>query len=473
MPPALIIIDLQNDFISPEGILKKDHIPPNEILSHLKRVCAAFKDKKHPIVTVRSEYIVNEAEQKDSGRPVRYLQLPPGDKYRDVRMNDEFLSSTHLGRRKFCVPGSEGANFPQAVEDLIDEFSDLVITKNWYSAFTETKLHAWLQGKEVGNGPLYFAGVTANGCVMASATDAFFLGYQVNCVLDCIGGLNRKKAKSAFKRIEKYCGMTISSNEAIEQAEDPSRQQHFKRILYLVNGSIPSWRVMMALSHKDLSYVRKRLLVLAKPRETRAPEFAAVNPRCKTPTFIDEDGTLLIESMAILQYLETYYQDSGEGVLVPNPQKEKAKHALTLQRFHESENLHYVFDDIELLLKHDDLSGSILKAVCDAYRGTLKELSLLEPYLAETAFFAGVTFSLADCAYYPCLAYCVHRGLDLTEEGFPNLARYYNEVFQIECAKDACPLKWNVPGKINLFEKAKELTKQMDEWAAMKAEEEE
>ena len=53
MPPALIIIDLQNDFIAPDGLFKKSHIPLGPIL---RPICQLFHDQGWPIVTICSEY---------------------------------------------------------------------------------------------------------------------------------------------------------------------------------------------------------------------------------------------------------------------------------------------------------------------------------------------------------------------------------------------------------------------------------
>ena len=53
MPPALIIIDLQNDFIAPDGLFKKSHIPLGPILRPIYQL---FHDQGWPIITIRSKY---------------------------------------------------------------------------------------------------------------------------------------------------------------------------------------------------------------------------------------------------------------------------------------------------------------------------------------------------------------------------------------------------------------------------------
>lgn len=71
---------------------------------------------------------------------------------------------------------------------------------------------------------------------------------------------------------------------------------------------------MIALAWRKIPYVSKRLKVMTEPKKTRSPEFALINPRCKTPTFVDSDGTIIIESMAILQYLERFFPDTPRKI---------------------------------------------------------------------------------------------------------------------------------------------------------------
>ncbi|KAH7175963.1 Isochorismatase-like protein [Dactylonectria macrodidyma] len=494
MAPGLIIIDLQNDFVSPTGTLGERHIPLSKLLPRLRTLCAVSKSRSLPIVAIRSEYTpVQNVERPNPTKPVRSLSRPLGDKYRTAPLNDDHLSGTNQGT--FCVPGSDGAGFPREVRQLVDEYCSTVITKGWYSAFTETSLHGWLQEHGVEHGPLFFAGVTANNCVLASLTDGFFHGYQVRAVSDCIASLNQKREKEAYKKITTYYGSVVSSSDAIVEVlglsatrdiESQARDEPViaspaqmpsepRRTLYWVNGSVPSWRVMMILAYKRLPYTARRLHVMTNPKETRAAEFKALNPRCKTPVLIDEDGMVITESMAICQYLETHYPESGDGPLMPDPRGEKKKHTHVLEKFFESENAHYIFDSIEFLFKKDP-SGAELEAAREAYENTLNELAFWEDHLAESAFISGHELSLADVAFYPSLAYMVHRGYAFENElprregddagdqgnesqgvGFPRLKEYYERVHALRCAHEACPIKWETPGKVNLFKQAREL----------------
>jgi glutathione S-transferase len=76
--------------------------------------------------------------------------------------------------------------------------------------------------------------------------------------------------------------------------------------LYWGSGSTPSWRVLLALLAKGLPYTSH--LISFSKRETRTPEFLALNPRGKVPTL--KDGELVLnESLAILAYLDRRYPE--------------------------------------------------------------------------------------------------------------------------------------------------------------------
>ena len=85
-------------------------------------------------------------------------------------------------------------------------------------------------------------------------------------------------------------------------------QSSHERTLYIGSGSPYSWRVWLALEHKQLPY---ELRVLSfSDGDLRKAEFAAVNPRCKVPV-LDDAGFAIYESAAIVDYLDDAYRDVG------------------------------------------------------------------------------------------------------------------------------------------------------------------
>lgn len=109
----------------------------------------------------------------------------------------------------------------------------------------------------------------------------------------------------------------------------------------------------------------------------------------------------------------------------------------------------------------------------------IKELEIWESVLEENeeAYLANTSeMTLADCAFYPILAYISHRGFDFTGlnesnadnglngsnadnglNGFTELKEYMTLMEQHESVKLACPQNWDKKGKINLFNKINNL----------------
>jgi glutathione S-transferase len=76
--------------------------------------------------------------------------------------------------------------------------------------------------------------------------------------------------------------------------------------VYWGSGSPYSWRVLLALEHKELPY-QSHLLQLAL-QEQKSPHMLAMNPRGRVPILKDGDY-VVFESLAVLYYLERKYPD--------------------------------------------------------------------------------------------------------------------------------------------------------------------
>ena len=72
--------------------------------------------------------------------------------------------------------------------------------------------------------------------------------------------------------------------------------------LYSYWRSTTSYRVRIALNLKGIEYESKSVDLVAGAQ--RAPDYAALNPVQGVPTLVLSDGTVLTQSMAILDYLD-------------------------------------------------------------------------------------------------------------------------------------------------------------------------
>ncbi|KAL8876191.1 MAG: hypothetical protein Q9192_008907, partial [Flavoplaca navasiana] len=399
MATALLLVDLQNDFLSLMGAMAHDnYLAKNPNLhSNISTAISHFRAQQCPITWIRSEYPATKL-------PPLWPTRPRGLRYAAVPMLDDYLASSHHGKRILCASGSSGAQLYPDLERL-RENGDEVFVKQYYSAFTNTGLAEYLMSNGIVN--VVIAGVSATNCVLAAAADAFFNEFEVFVLEDCVGASSEELKRKAMEKMRHY-GRVVSDLSYIPVTNGvgvglaPQQQQAQdeidKLVLYYVNGSIPSWRVMMMLAEYNIPCTPVRLKVMSKPKETRSAAFARINPRCKTPTLVDGHVTVT-ESMAILQYLERKYRrprsTSGEPKEDGKRDGEREEEVderengnswiTTLTRFHESEMAHFVFEDIELLFQPlSTLSTHHLDRVATAVSNTEAEMQHWEHYLASS-----------------------------------------------------------------------------------------
>ncbi|KAE9373808.1 Isochorismatase hydrolase [Stipitochalara longipes BDJ] len=355
---ALILVDLQADFLDH----KQDRPPlidPRPFGRLLPSLIRTFTARELPITWVQSAY-----SAVPHGTCFPFPGPPPSSELQNF---ESYLTSTHTSSR-FCTPGSSGAELLLSLATLKHPHHTS-IKKSWYSAFTETSLHETLQSSATTH--VYIAGVTTNTCVAATSVHARRHGYEVTVISDLVFSLKPETSQKALNTLTStpYNVLLCTTDQVPAQIDSSSGTKLPE--LYYVNGSIPSWRVMLVLSQKRVPYKATRLRIMTTPKETRSEEFLAINPRGKTPTFVDVDGTVVIESLAILAYLEQYYSSDNNMPLMLGVTKKK-QWTREITRIAESENPHNIYEPIELLYMPDWklATGKII----EAYHETLAEL---------------------------------------------------------------------------------------------------
>ncbi|MGH1579173.1 maleylacetoacetate isomerase [Planktotalea sp.] len=91
-------------------------------------------------------------------------------------------------------------------------------------------------------------------------------------------------------------------------------------VLYSYWRSTTSYRVRIGLNMKGLAYESRSIDLVAGAQ--RSEDFAAINPSRGVPALVLEDGTVLTQSMAILDYLD---QRVPEPAFLPSDPTQRAK----------------------------------------------------------------------------------------------------------------------------------------------------
>ena len=209
--------------------------------------------------------------------------------------------------------------------------------------------------------------------------------------------------------------------------------------LYYGSGSPYAWRVQLALEHKGLAYERKVLSFANK--ETRTPEFLALNPRHHVPTITDGDFTLY-ESNAIVEYLDEAYPGRGQP-LFPGDAKNRA---LIRRLIMEVDN--YLDDPADKIItytfytKPEERDETKLGA---AKKEMMEEYGLFTKSMRGD-FLAGA-LSAADYALYPLVAFmnrCETKLPDLNANGMltPQLAAWKARIEALPYFDGTIPPHW-------------------------------
>jgi nicotinamidase-related amidase len=202
---ALVIIDMQRDFLEPGGFgdaLGNDVTRLQAIVPHLKRLLTLFRRLQLPVVHTL------ECHQSD-------LSDCPPSKLRRGKGNLKIGDAGPMGR--ILVLGEPGNGIIPDLAPLPDE---IVITKPGKGAFYNTPLQSILQ--EQGITHLLITGVTTEVCVQTTMREANDRGYECLMVEDCTESYFPEFKQSTLEMVRAQGGIvgwTASSIEIINTLE--------------------------------------------------------------------------------------------------------------------------------------------------------------------------------------------------------------------------------------------------------------
>jgi nicotinamidase-related amidase/alkylated DNA repair dioxygenase AlkB len=189
---ALLLVDLQNDFLTAGGTFSKRHIEPQQLCDTVGWLVQAARQQQRNVVWITSNY--GEA----TGTP------------------EELQGKTHTGK-PCCVKDTWGSEIVTSLQTAFAQKTgdEIAIVKYWYDAFARTALHQWLQSKQITK--LSICGVTTNVCVFHTAKSALSLGYQVEILEDATSASTPGKHLLAIRELEKLGATTRNWGELLSE----------------------------------------------------------------------------------------------------------------------------------------------------------------------------------------------------------------------------------------------------------------
>ncbi len=175
---AVIVVDMQNDFVKPEGKL---HVPTaQKTVEPIRRLLDKARKAGVRIFYTQDTHYDNDPEYKIWGEHVRY--------------------------------GTWGW---QIIDELKPQEGDIVVRKTRYDGFYGTPLDDLLRIYGIEN--LVIVGTVANICVLHTAASAALRWYKVIVPVDGISALNDFDMHAALRQIDfLYKGTLVKSVDGIE-----------------------------------------------------------------------------------------------------------------------------------------------------------------------------------------------------------------------------------------------------------------
>jgi nicotinamidase-related amidase len=203
---AILVIDMQNDFCHPDGWLAHigvDVTPARQPIKPLQNLLPELRAVNVPVIWLNWG---NRPDLLNISAGLRHVYNPTGE---GVGLGDPLPSNG----AKVLVAGSWAA----AVVDELKQFpEDIRVDKYRMSGFWDTPLDSIL--RNIGRTTLFFAGVNADQCVMATLQDANFLGYDCILVQDCTATTSPEYCWLATLYNVKQCFGFVTHSEAILKA---------------------------------------------------------------------------------------------------------------------------------------------------------------------------------------------------------------------------------------------------------------
>jgi glutathione S-transferase len=170
----------------------------------------------------------------------------------------------------------------------------------------------------------------------------------------------------------------------------------------------------IVLAESGLAFDLEKVNLAAKKTEHGA-DYWKINPKGYVPTLELDNGQLLTEGPAIVQYLADLV-----------PQKKLAPPAGTLERYRLQEWLNFISTEL-----HKSFSPLFNPKAPDDWKSMVRELlnrrlEIVARHLEGRSYLMGEDFTVADAYLYTVLSWAKHVKLDLSS--MPMLSAYMDRV---------------------------------------------
>jgi len=196
---ALVIVDMQNGFLRPDGFLAKGG-------QDWRRCASTIEPNRHVLAAARA-----------AGIPIFFTRYTLRPDYSDAG-----LLALWRPRLKDVGAMVRGTRDWELCEELAPNPGETIIDKTRYSGFYRTDLENELRSRGVSL--IVVTGVTTNMCVESTVRDAFTLDFKVVVLEGCVNAPDDLMQQGALQSFRYGFGDVIASEAWIEAVSRSGRR---------------------------------------------------------------------------------------------------------------------------------------------------------------------------------------------------------------------------------------------------------
>jgi nicotinamidase-related amidase len=202
---ALVVVDMQNDFLHPDGWFAKkgvDGTAVKAVVPSVKRLAEASRAAGIPVIWLNWGVRADRAN-------LPAVTVQKGRAFGSPTYSDPSPS----GRGRILVTGDWGA---ATIDELPMDAADILVHKHRLSGFWDNELDSVLRRRGVTS--LMFAGINTDRCVFSTLQDANFLGYDCLLVDDACATVSPQFVTDAVLYLVRLLHGAVASSGAILSA---------------------------------------------------------------------------------------------------------------------------------------------------------------------------------------------------------------------------------------------------------------
>ena len=199
---ALVVVDMQNDFLHPEGWFAKkgvDGTAVKAVIPSVKRMADAARSAGIPVIWLNWGVRADRAN-------LPAVTVAKGRAFGSPTYSDPSPS----GRGRILVQNEWGA---ATIDELPVDPADILVHKHRLSGFWDNELDSVLRRRGVTT--LMFAGINIDRCVFSTLQDANFLGYDCLLVEDACATVSPQFVTDAVLYLVRLLHGAVASSDAI------------------------------------------------------------------------------------------------------------------------------------------------------------------------------------------------------------------------------------------------------------------